>query len=263
MTDIGYESTDCNYTHINSSASQSDYCTHIQHCGSSKLKSNMAVPGVLMRMAEPRDATQSVPDQSIAPPAAPCPGVEAVHILAENDSQSPSQNTVYYLSDITPIASSSSAYDEDVRANGDHSNISWVICAFINGRDPSQSTPESLPTSPHLLPMPPVPNSVLVINGSTPRPDKEGEYHAWYDQEHGQKLTLVPGWNASRRYRLEKVYGDAKTANFYGFNYYDEKNGLGGTEWKAGVTEWTMRFRENAARPNLRRVWRVVRTGAP
>ena len=212
-----------------------------------------------MRLVEPRGTASS---SAISPSSTPCPNVEATQALAGNDSKSPSQNTVYYLSDISPIASSSSAYDEDVRANGAHSDISWVICAFINGRDLAQTNPESAPTSPHLLSTPPTPNSVVVINGSTPRPDKEGDYHAWYDQEHGQKLTLVPGWNASRRYRFEKVYGEADTANFYGFNYYDEENGLGGPEWNAGVTEWTLRIRENAAKPNLRRVWSVVRTGS-
>lgn len=212
----------------------------------------MVVPGVLMRLVEPAKSSSS-----IEAPAAPCSGVQAVQILTANDSEKPSQNTVYFLNDISPLLSSSSAYDEDVRSNGSElASVSWVVCSFINGRDGSSTSAQS-----QVLPNPPVAGSVLVVNGSTPRPDKVQDYHDWYDQEHGEKLTRVPGWNSARRYKFEKLYGSIETAGFYGFNYYDEKNGLGGPEWKAGVTEWTMRIRSNAAKPNIRRVWSVVKTG--
>lgn len=201
--------------------------------------------------AEPADAAPKV-----------CPNIEAVYRVTANDDGSPSLNTLYFLSDITPITTSSAAYDEDVKNSGSVS-LSWVVCAFINGRDDAPPPGDTLPpplTKPHVLPDPPSPGSVIVINGSTPRPEKEQDYHDWYDQEHGGKLTLVPGWNNSRRYSLAKSYGDIQTAGFYGFNYYDAENGLGGPEWKAGVTEWTMRIRSNAAKPNIRRVWKVMAT---
>ena len=213
-----------------------------------------------MRLVEPRTTAQS--SSNVAPPASPCSNVEAVQILRANDSEKPSQNIVYYLSDISPLLSSSSAYDEDVRAHGSElASISWVVCSFINGRD--RSSPKAPSGSANVLPSPPATGSILVANGSTPRPEKEQDYHDWYDQEHGEKLTRVPGWNSARRYKFEKLYGNVETASFYGFNYYDEKNGLGGPEWKAGVTEWTMRIRSNAAKPNIRRVWSVVSTSSP
>ncbi|SPO06779.1 uncharacterized protein DNG_09473 [Cephalotrichum gorgonifer] len=222
----------------------------------------MAVPGVLMRLVEPRATTLASSDSTFVPP-----NVEATQFLEANDSQKPSQNAVYYLSDISPLLSTSSAYDEDVRAHGSElTSISWVVCSFINGRDgPHLGSGSDITSSSveYTMSGPPATGSVVVINGSTPRPDKEQEYHDWYDQEHGEKLTLVPGWNSARRYRFEKSYGDVETANFYGFNYYDEKNGLGGPEWKAGVTEWTLRIRSNAAKPNIRRVWSVVSTSVP
>ncbi|PKS13407.1 hypothetical protein jhhlp_000178 [Lomentospora prolificans] len=218
----------------------------------------MAIPGILMRLVEPRDATQPLSDSAVAP-VTPCPNIEATQTFEANDSEQPSRNTVYYLSDISPILSTSSKYDEDVRAHSSAlASISWVVCSYINGRDASD--PTRAQSSVHILPITPVAGSILVANGSTPRPDKEQDYHDWYDQEHGEKLTHVPGWNAARRYKLEKVYGDVETANFYGLNYYDEKNGLGGPEWKAGVTDWTMRIRSNAAKPNIRRVWKAVDT---
>lgn len=211
-----------------------------------------------MRLVEPGNAGQPTPDSTITP-ASPCPNVETVYTLEANDGKTPSLNTIYFVSDITSILQSSSAYEQDVRAHESGlTSIAWVVCAFINGRDDPQAKGPS--TSPHVLPTAPVSGTSLVINGSTPRPDKEHDYHNWYDQEHGGKLTLVPGWISSRRYQLAKTYGETETANFYGFNYYEEKNGLGGPEWKAGVTEWTLRIRDNAAKPNVRRVWKVVKT---
>lgn len=220
----------------------------------------MSVPGILMRLVQPRDGANPPADSGTSP-IAPCPNVEAIQVMEANDEAKPSRNTIYFLSDITPLLSSPSKYDEDVGAHGSTlESVAWVICSFINGRDATNPGADNVA---HLLPQAPVAGSVLVANGSTPRPDKEQDYHDWYDQEHGEKLTHVPGWNSARRYKLEKVYGEAETANFYGLNYYDEVNGLGGPEWKAGVTEWTMRIRSNAAKPNVRRVWRSVANKAP
>lgn len=215
----------------------------------------MAIPGILMRLSEPLDGHS---DPAISP-ASPCPNVQAIHRFVENDSQKPSRNTVYYLSDITPILTSPSAYDEDARTNGPAlSSLSWIICSFTNSRDPSN--PGLASTANQLHDSPPVPGSVLVSNGYTPKPGTEEEYNAWYDTEHGEKLTHVPGWNSARRYKFEKRYGDTDTSVYYGFNFYDEENGLGGPAWQAGVTEWTMKIRSNAAKPNMRRVWKVVST---
>ncbi|KAJ5604595.1 hypothetical protein N7510_009749 [Penicillium lagena] len=202
----------------------------------------MAIPGVLMRLSD-----------NVSP--IEIPNIEGKYTLKADDNKTPGHNTVYFLSDISPLLSSKEHYDDDATTN---LSTSWVICAFINGRDTEGAG--ELQTSPHVPPTPPARGSVLVINGSTPHSDKEADYHAWYDQEHGAKLTRVPGWQAARRYSLAKVYGAAETANFYGFNFYDEKNGLGGPEWQAGVTGWTLRIRSNAAKPNIRRVWKVEGT---
>lgn len=214
----------------------------------------MEVPGILMRLVEPRDGGEVTPD---APLLLPIPSslVKAAYNLSAADDSAPSQNTIYFLRDISPLLASSSGYDADVNAcSGDAAYLSWVVCGFVNGRDKSSTAASNT------LPTPPAIGSILVINGNTPRAGKEQDYHDWYDQEHGAKLTAVPDWNAARRYQLAKLYGEAETASFYGCNFYDQENGLGGPEWKAGVTEWTLRIRENAAKPNLRRVWKVVST---
>lgn len=212
-----------------------------------------------MRLVEPLKSKLS--DQHFTLSSTPCPHIEAAYNLSADDDKAPSRNIVYFLGDITPILHSSSAYDEDVRAHRHGvTSIAWIVCAFVNGRD-SKTIHDPI-TIPHVLLQPPAKGSLVVINGSTPRAGNEQDYHDWYDQEHGDKLTLVPGWNSGRRYRLAKLYGEAEVASFYGFNYYNEENGLGGPEWKAGVTEWTLRIRSNAAKPNIRRVWKVAETSS-
>jgi hypothetical protein len=209
-----------------------------------------------MRLAQPQPGNPSL-DSALAP-AGVCAGIEATYVLRENDGKAPERNTVYFVSDIEPLLSSSASYEADVSAHsGDLASLSWVVLSFVNGRGKSDSGPI---TDPHTPPTAPVEGTVVVANGSTPRPDMESDYHAWYDEEHGAKLGNVPGWQMCRRYKLEKVYGGAETANFYGVNFYDEVNGLGGPEWKAGVTDWTLRIRDQAAKPNIRRVWKVVST---
>ncbi|KAJ5107513.1 hypothetical protein N7456_004188 [Penicillium angulare] len=179
-------------------------------------------------------------------------------MLKAIDDETPLFNTVYFLSDITPVVSSPEHYKADLNTHGGQpTSVSWKVCTYINGRDSVSKT--NLESTPHVQSKMPSQGSIVVANGSTPRADSEQEYHDWYDQEHGEKLTLVPGWNAARRYSLARLYGEAEAAKFYGLNFYDEDNGLGGPEWKAGVTEWTLRIRRNAAKPNIRRIWKFER----
>ncbi|KAJ8110816.1 hypothetical protein OPT61_g6437 [Boeremia exigua] len=210
--------------------------------------------GVLLRLFEPKPGRAS--DLSSPPSKSPCPGTQQTYIAVADDDEKPSRLHIHVLSDIGPLLSTSYLYDEDVKANPDWS-ISWIVCGFINGRD-KDTSPTDSPSTIHPLSHSPAAGSKLVINGSTPRYDKESDYHEWYNVEHGPGLAIVPGWNAARRYSLQKTYGEIETANFYGFNYYDEESGLGGPIWqKSTKTEWTYRIRSNAAKPNIRRVWRI------
>jgi len=209
----------------------------------------MPTPGILFRLIEPVDNT-SPADLSLAPSNIG-PEVEAVYKLTRNDKLTPSYNTVYFLSDLTPLLSNAEAlYAKDKSTSGAGlKTLDWQIYALINGRE-----------KPGVAVVPPK-DTVIVANGSTPRPDKEQDYHDWYDQEHGEKLSKVPGWRMARRYRFVKDFGSGEgVPSFLGTNYYDKENGLGGPEWQAGVTEWTLRIRSNAAKPNHRRVWSVEST---
>jgi hypothetical protein len=214
--------------------------------------SETAVLGLLMRLAQSSS-------QALQSPQTICPNILQVWIAVADDGKAPHQLTLYLLSDVRPLLSSSDLYDKDLALHGKESSLAWVVCSFINGR--SKDDPRTEMSSSHLLSHRPAQGSKLVINGSSPRPDKEHDYHGWYNEEHGPMLSLVPGWNENQRYRLEKSYGDVETASFYGFNYYDEHNGLGGPEWRASTnTEWTQRVRSNHEKPNIRRVWKVEHT---
>lgn len=206
-------------------------------------------PGLLMRVVE------GTSDLAIAPKQ-PCPNIDGVCTGTEDDQSSRSLLALYFLSDVRPLISSSDLYDQDVASQNTGTSVSWVVCSFINGRVKDKSSPNEGPS--HRLSHRPAEGSRLVINGSSPRSEKEDDYNQWYDQEHGPMLSAVPGWNENKRYRLEKTYGDIETASFYGFNFYDAENGLGGPEWKASTnTEWTKRVRSNHTKANVRRVWTI------
>ncbi|KAH7071570.1 hypothetical protein BKA63DRAFT_448302, partial [Paraphoma chrysanthemicola] len=191
--------------------------------------------GVLLRVVESKQS--ATPDSRHVHPKSPCPNVERIYTAVADDGKQPSQLAVYTIGDTSSLTSSNELYDEDVAANP-HLDISWVVCGFINGRDKGAPTADA-PSTTHPLSHRPVLGSKLVIVGSTPRPEKEADYHEWYNVEHGPGLAIVPGWNAARRYALNKAYGDIDTASFYGFNYYDEESGLGGPIWeKSTKTEW-------------------------
>ena len=210
----------------------------------------VAKPGAVMRILQPGEDTKSAAD--VFDPKAPIPNIEAIYSLDENEPGSTAHNTIYFSSDISPVVENESYYAEDAQAcvaNG--CSVSWVAMSFINGQD------KAGPASAQVPDRDPPDGTVVVVNGSTPKAEMEQDYHDWYDQEHAGKLGLVPGWQCMRRYKLEKQYGDVETASFYGVNLYDEINGLGGPEWQSSVTDWTLRIRAQAAKPNVRRVWKL------
>lgn len=206
------------------------------------------VPGLLMRLIQCNSDHKTAPETVL-------PNVDQVYTATAHDGKTPSHLTLYILSDVTPLLSSASLYDQDVESQAGDRTLSWVVCGYINGR--KKGTPPTT-TVTHFVSHNPSEGSRLVVNGSSPRQGKEDDYHGWYNSEHGPMLSLVPGWNENKRYRLEKSYGDVDVASFYGLNFYDAENGLGGPEWKASTdTEWTQRVRSNHERPNIRRVWNI------
>ena len=208
-----------------------------------------------MRLLQPKDDQTAI---EIPNPVSPFPGIEAEYLLDEDDKSKPSYSTMYFVRDIQPVIEDGTFYSNDVKSCATSGClVSWVVLSFINGRDSDKTADWAKSQVPEESPSP---GTIVVVNGSTPRPEMEQDYHDWYEQEHFGKLSLVPGWQLGRRYKLRELYGEAETASIYGVNFYCKVNGLGGPEWRAGVTTWTKRIREQAAKPNVRRVWKVKET---
>ncbi|VUC26640.1 unnamed protein product [Clonostachys rosea] len=218
----------------------------------------MAVPGIILRLTQPKDNSATLPPNDVLAPPAIVPGVEGFYIFESQDDLTPRYQTTYFISDIRPILESSSYFDEDVKRAGDQlASLGWEVASFVNGRDSAQQ--KEMTSEPHLLPSPPAIGSTLISNGGTPADGWDQDYNDWYNKEHSAALSLVPGWNNCRRYKHEKAYGGADYASWYGWNYYDAENGLYGPEWQASMTPWTKKVRGQGRKPNLRRIWKVIR----
>jgi hypothetical protein len=144
------------------------------------------------------------------------------------------------------------AYEKDPGYSKDPANsVDWLIYKRISelSRHNTEEQ-EDKTTAPS--------DSVMVCVAITPK--DAGDYSKWYEEEHQGMITKVPGWRKSERYELAKAFGtQTGAAPFLAVHIYDEKNGLGGEEWKASIdTAWSKKIRENVVVPHYRRVWQVV-----
>jgi hypothetical protein len=208
----------------------------------------MPTPGLLYRLSD-----TEISDHELTELRQSIKGIELIYLNAANDEKHPAYSTFIFLGDIDGLNHESDLFSKDQASstvNGaPNPNFSWHILRLVGSRAGPKAADH------------PTPGTVIVANGNTPRPDKVQDYHDWYDQEHGEKLTHVPGWQKCLRYELIAQLGSPEgVASFIGVNLYDQENGLGGPEWQKGVTEWTMRIRDNAAKPNVRRVWKIQKT---
>ena len=47
-----------------------------------------------------------------------------------------------------------------------------------------------------------MPKGILIAQSSPVSPDREAEYHRWYDEEHIPDILRIPGFVSARRYRV-------------------------------------------------------------
>ena len=92
----------------------------------------------------------------------------------------------------------------------------------------------------------------LLLNAMNVTPEAEGDFNAWYDEEHLPALAAVPGTLAARRYRSGE---DAEGTHRYAAIYHLTSPDVTRSEaWKAAVeTPWTARVR-----PQFRDQVRIV-----
>lgn len=65
-------------------------------------------------------------------------------------------------------------------------------------------------------------------------PGAQETYQTWYEEEHAEMLSKVPGWLRSRLFRTSTVESPSKSI-FFALHDYKPQNGLGGAEHKASM----------------------------
>ncbi|KAK7921545.1 hypothetical protein PG985_009567 [Apiospora marii] len=106
---------------------------------------------------------------------------------------------------------------------------------------------------------------VVVELGLKDHPDAETELLKWYNEEHAEMLSKVPGWLRTRLFKTSVLdtKSGAKTL-YYGVHDYTKENGLGGPEHKASMaTPWRVKVTDNYATLQGRRLWSLFYTFGP
>jgi hypothetical protein len=204
--------------------------------------------GLLFRLYSPKNPQTKI-DLALDIPGA---AISTITSLSSTDEKVvdgyPSANIVYKVEHLSKLISGE-AYDRDVAQNKDNTCLlEWQVYKFISERSKPGLETDILPA-----------RSTVICVGITPSEGHYQDYADWFESEHAELLSKVPGWRASKRYQLAKAFGrEGFVAPFIAVHFYDQENGLGGTEWKASVnTDWTKKVRENCSVPHFRRVWTV------
>lgn len=101
----------------------------------------------------------------------------------------------------------------------------------------------------------------LIQVGMAPKADSVQDYHDWFDKEHLEMLSDIPGWRSGSRYEWATSYGDGKETAwpYMSANEYEVENGLGGPIWQKSMdTPWTVKVLASLSKPNHRRAWKYV-----
>jgi len=204
--------------------------------------------GLLVRLYTPTQNYKTTINPTLDIPGA---DVKSMITATSNDdkvkSGAPSASIIYEIKHISKLLSPS-AYEKDpAHQNGTINSLEWQVYKLVTKVSRPGTESEANPKA-----------STMICVGVTPNENTYDEYASWYDQEHVRLLSKVPGWRSSARYELAASFGSPQAvAPYLAVHLYDERNGLGGPEWRRSVeTEWTLKVRGNCA-PHYRRVWTV------
>lgn len=106
--------------------------------------------------------------------------------------------------------------------------------------------------------------NVMVSVSLSLKPGQSGdELDKWYDEEHIDMLSKVPGWLRTRRFVTAAI--DNKTeVEYLALHEYAPKNGLGGKEFEAATsTPWANDIMSNVVAEKRRRVYDLYYTFGP
>lgn len=112
-------------------------------------------------------------------------------------------------------------------------------------------------------PDPDAAGAVLLSVTLTVKPEWEDEFNRWYNEEHVEMLSRVPGWRRSRRF-VTSVIDPKAPREYLALHEYGPVNGLGGAEHKAAVdTPWRNKIMHEAVTSKNRRIFQWYYTFGP
>jgi len=85
----------------------------------------------------------------------------------------------------------------------------------------------------------------------------EGEYRRWFEQEHLDMISKIPGWRRSRWFRPSDI-DDSGDGTYLALHEYEAENGLGGPEHQAATgTKWRAEVMHNTVESATRRLFKL------
>jgi pimeloyl-ACP methyl ester carboxylesterase len=106
--------------------------------------------------------------------------------------------------------------------------------------------------------------NVLVAVSITVLPGKEKELDKWYNEEHIEMLSKVPGWLRTRRFVTSSILDRKDPVEYLALHEYAPKNGFGGEEFKAATsTPWAKEVSTNVVQEKRRRTYDLYYTFGP
>jgi len=88
------------------------------------------------------------------------------------------------------------------------------------------------------------PSPVITVVTFVIQKDLVDQLHAWYEEEHLEHISRIPGWRRSRRFELvESTDQKPGYVELFAVHDFDQSNGLGGLEHEqARSTPWRSRI---------------------
>lgn len=104
--------------------------------------------------------------------------------------------------------------------------------------------------------------NVLVAVSLTLKDGKDGkELDRWYDEEHIDMLSKVPGWLRTRRFVTSSILEGKEEIEYLALHEYLPKNGLNGEVFRAATsTQWNHEIMANVVQKKKRRVYELYYT---
>jgi pimeloyl-ACP methyl ester carboxylesterase len=104
--------------------------------------------------------------------------------------------------------------------------------------------------------------NVLVAVSLSLKDGKDGEeLDRWYDEEHIDMLSKVPGWLRTRRFVTSSILEGKEGTEYLALHEYSPENGVDGEKYRAATsTQWARDIMANLVKEKKRRVYNLYYT---